>query len=125
MKFQKRERIILINLNNIFLNKMIEVNNISELQIVFTKYKYVVLKFSAEWCSPCKRIQPLFEKLSNDEKYNNIQFVNIDVDTCRDICDKYQIEGMPTFILIENETELYRFSGASENKLLDMLKKCN
>lgn len=104
---------------------MIEVNNISELQIIFNKYKNVILKFSAEWCSPCKRIHPLFKKLSNEEEYNNIKFVNIDVDICRDICDKYQIEGMPTFILIENETELYRFSGASENKLLDMLKKCN
>ena len=27
---------------------------------------YVLLKFSAEWCLPCKRIQPLFEKLSNE-----------------------------------------------------------
>ena len=105
--------------------KIIDVNSITELNNLFTQYKYTILKFSAEWCGPCKRIHPLFEKLSIEEKYNNICFISIDVDESRDICEKFQIEGMPTFILIENEKEITRFSGASEMKLLDMLKNCN
>ena len=64
-------------------------------------------------------------KCSDNEKYTSVCFVHVDVDEARDICEKYSIEGMPTFILFENSEEVTRFSGANEGKLTDMLSKCN
>ena len=69
-------------------------------------------------------LNALYENISNNENYSNISFLHVDVDICRDICEKYFIEGMPTFILFKNSLELYRFSGANETKLNDMLIKC-
>jgi thioredoxin 1 len=86
--------------------------------------EYVILKFSAEWCGPCKRIQPVFEKLSNDEKYNNITFVYVDVDESREICETCDVSAMPTFILFKNGNEMSRLEGGNENKLINMLNSC-
>jgi thioredoxin 1 len=102
-----------------------DVCNISQLEELLIKHEYVVVKFSAEWCGPCKRIHPVYEKLSNYEKYTSVCFLHVDVDEARDICEKYCIEGMPTFILFQNSEEVSRFSGANEEKLNDMLSKCN
>ena len=102
-----------------------DVCNVSQLEELLSKNEYVVVKFSAEWCGPCKRIHPLYEKHSNSEKYTSVCFVHVDVDEARDICEKYSIEGMPTFILFQNNEEVSRFAGANEGKLNDMLNKCN
>ena len=102
-----------------------DISNVSQLDELLSKHEYVVVKFSAEWCGPCKRIHPLYEKCSNMEKYTSVCFLHVDVDEARDICEKYCIEGMPTFILFKNSEEVSRFSGANEVKLNDMLSKCN
>jgi thioredoxin 1 len=95
--------------------------NLTELGVILNKYDFTILKFSAEWCGPCKRISPLFEQLSKDEKYSSVHFTEVDVDVSQDICKEYEIEGLPTFILFENNKELSRFSGANESKLRHML----
>ena len=102
-----------------------DITKLSQLEELFTQHKYVVVKFSAEWCGPCKRIHPVYERLSNSEKYNSVCFLHIDVDEVRDICEKYDVEAMPTFILFQNGEELVRFEGANESKLNNMLDKCN
>ena len=101
-----------------------DVCNVSQLDELLSKHEYVVVKFSAEWCSPCKRIHPVYEKFSNTETYTLVCFVHVDVDEARDICEKYSIEGMPTFILFHYKEEVERFAGANEGKLLNILDKC-
>ena len=101
-----------------------DVSNVSQLEELFSQREYIVVKFSAEWCGPCKRIHPVYEKLSNTEKCTSICFIHVDVDVARDICEKYEVEGMPTFILFQNGVETSRFSGANERKLTDMVNKC-
>lgn len=103
---------------------ILDISKINELDELCIKHKYVIVKFSAEWCGPCKRIHPLYEKYSNTEKYTSVCFLHIDVDESRELCDKLNINGMPTFILFEDGVEMNRFSGANESKLLDMLNKC-
>lgn len=96
---------------------MIHVENSTDLNEILNSNNFTILKFSAEWCGPCKRISPLFEQLSKDEKYSSVHFSEVDVDAAQDICREYEIEGLPTFILFSHNKELSRFSGANENKL--------
>jgi thioredoxin 1 len=102
-----------------------DITNLSQLEELFTKYQYIVVKFSAEWCDPCKRIHPVYEKHSNDEKYSHVCFLHVDVDESRELCENYSIEKMPTFILFENGVEVSRFAGVKENELMNTLNCCN
>jgi len=103
---------------------ILDLTNENQLNELTQQYKYVIIKFSAEWCNPCKRIQPFYEKKSLE--YSNICFTHVDVDleSVRNLCDNYNVEGMPTFLLLQNNNEIYRFSGAKEQELENMLKLC-
>lgn len=54
-----------------------------------------ILYFTAAWCPPCKKIAPIFEKLSTD--FSETIFVKIDIDDHRDLAEEYNISSVPTF----------------------------
>ena len=100
---------------------MNQISKLTELNDIL-KRDFTILKFSADWCGPCKRISPLFENLSKDN--SNIYFAEVDVDIAQDVCKEYEIEGLPTFVLFEKDKEISRFSGANETKLKNMIDMC-
>lgn len=51
---------------------------INSLEELLSSCDKVAILFTAKWCGPCKKIHPLFEELQC--KYENIKFVEIDVD---------------------------------------------
>ena len=106
---------------------IIDISEINELEQLLNEHQYVIVKFSAPWCDPCKRIHPIYENYSNTETYTSICFTHVDVNDSiesSELCEKLKINGIPTFILFKNNVEMTRFSGANESKLLDMLNKC-
>lgn len=100
-----------------------DIENETELKDLLDSNKHVIVKFSAKWCSPCKRIHPKFVEMSNNR--TNVEFVHIDFDVAKDICEQYEVKSLPTFILFVDGKERHRFSGASEVTLNNMLKMCD
>ena len=75
-----------------------------------------ILYFTAEWCNPCKRVRPIAEELDRD---NVIKFQFIDADDNNDLCRKFDIKSIPTFILIEDGKEVRRINGAKTKEQLE------
>lgn len=75
-----------------------------------------ILYFTAEWCNPCKRVRPIAEELDRD---GVIKFQYIDADDNLDLCKKFEIKAVPTFILIEDGNELRRINGAKTKEELE------
>ena len=58
----------------------------------------VVVDFYADWCQPCKRLEPILRQVA--QHYNGeVDFYRINVDTNSDIADVFQIRSIP-FLLI-------------------------
>ena len=82
-----------------------------------------VLKFSAQWCAPCRALE---ETLS---KVEDITIENVDVDNNEELCEKYNIRSVPTLIFLNNENkEVERSVGnisldAFYNKLKELNEK--
>ena len=68
-----------------------------------------ILYFTAEWCNPCKRVRPIVEELDRD---GVIKIQYIDADDNSELCKKFEVKAIPTFILIEDNVELRRMNGA-------------
>lgn len=80
-----------------------------------------LLKFSAEWCNPCKTLTQVIVKAGDKV---TVPVEQIDIDTQSDIAMHYGIRSVPTLILIDdNNAEIKRRVGSmNETQLLDFLK---
>lgn len=62
-----------------------------------------VIDFYATWCGPCRAVGPKVGELS--EKYQNVRFVQVDVDKMRGVAQQYNVTAMPTFVFLKNGEE--------------------
>lgn len=78
----------------------------------------IVIKFSAVWCAPCKRMEPLLQKLKSE--FDSIKFFTIDVDEYPEWVSKYSVKCVPTLLVLKNGQEVNRVTGVS---LIEPLRK--
>jgi thioredoxin 1 len=85
------------------------------------KEKLILIDFWAEWCGPCIMMSSIIEKFASESK--NIKVTKVNADFNKKIVEKYQIRGLPQFILIKNGKEIKRFAGAMTKS--DLIKFCD
>lgn len=99
---------------------IIEANDNNFETEVINSNKKVLVDFYATWCMPCKSLKPTIEQIANENK--DLKVVEIDVDKCESLVLKYNIQAMPTLVVIENGEEVNRIVGAVPKE--DILKLC-
>ena len=78
---------------------------------------YTLLDFYADWCGPCKMMAPIFEELEKDYE-GEITFKKVDVESEGDLAGQYGIMSIPTFVLIKDDKEVDRRTGAMPKELV-------
>lgn len=64
------------------------------------------IKFSADWCGPCKLLAQAIDKLSSAPPMESF---NVDEDG--EMVNKYKVRGIPTIIKLEGGEEVDRLVG--------------
>ncbi|MBB4611919.1 thioredoxin [Novosphingobium taihuense] len=83
----------------------------------------VLVDFHAVWCGPCKASAPALEDAAREFE-GEIAFVKVDVDQEAEIAEAYDVQGVPTFILIKDGQPVERFQGlVSRGKLAGVLEQ--
>ncbi len=77
----------------------------------------VLVDFSAEWCGPCKMVDPIVHELSEDWA-GKVKVVKIDADESPGILIKYGIMGIPTLMFFVNGEVKERVTGYQPKKRL-------
>lgn len=67
-----------------------------------------VLKFYADWCQPCKMLSKTLAEVQTDVVIENI---DIDKEENHWIAQHYNIRGVPTMIMLDENVEVKRKSG--------------
>lgn len=72
--------------------------------------KKVVVNFFAEWCGPCKKMEPYLLQMQEEFK-GKIKIERLDADANKSMIDEMKIDGLPAILIYENGTEVWRHLG--------------
>jgi thioredoxin 1 len=83
----------------------------------------VVVKFYADWCGSCKLFTPKFKRISNDEQFSDVCFVEINAEENEITRKRAKVDNLPFMATFKNG-ELFEGSATSlENVVIDMINK--
>ncbi len=70
----------------------------------------VLVDFFADWCGPCKMMQPILEDTSK-QLAGKVKILKVDVDKNPLAASRFLVRGVPTLILFSKGEIVWRQSG--------------
>lgn len=81
-----------------------------QLDKILTGNDLVLLDFYAPWCAPCVKMMPTIDKLQ--QTYGSkLQVVKINADSNKDLLQAYQVDEIPTLLLMKKNQPKQRMIG--------------
>ncbi len=77
----------------------------------------VIVDFWADWCGPCKRFAPVFEKAA--EQHSDVTFAKVDTEENQGLAAALQIMSIPTIMVFRDGILVFRESAALPQAALD------
>jgi thioredoxin reductase len=78
----------------------------------------LLVEFTAPWCPVCKQMEPVLGALAV-ERAGRLTVVKLDVEAHWEVADRYDIRGMPTFMVFAGGEPVLRVTGG---RSLDVLR---
>lgn len=93
--------------------ELIEINNEEQLNKILAEEssdKVIMVDFYAEWCGPCKAMNPVLKEIAEQE-VSQVKILKVNVDNCSELAQKYKIRGIPTLVFVKNNEVKYQVTG--------------
>ena len=80
----------------------------------------VLVDFWADWCMPCKMVEPVLDEMS-EEYDGKLKIARLNVDEQGDIAARYNVVSIPTLLLFKDGEIAGQQIGAAPRDRLDKL----
>lgn len=90
---------------------VIEINQENFEKEVKENQGLMLLDFWATWCGPCRMISPVIDQLAEED---NIKVGKINIDNEKDLAYQFEIEVIPTIVVMKDGKEINRSVGFSD-----------
>jgi thioredoxin len=82
----------------------------------------VLVDFGAEWCPPCKKMEPVLQEFMAENK-EKLSLIKMDGGTETELMKSLKVEALPTFILYKDGIEIKRKQGlVSKEEFISWIK---
>jgi len=85
--------------------------------------KNVAIKYYADWCGTCRLISPKFKKLSEEENYSGIDFIEVNAEKNPEARKWAGVQNLPFFAVVKDGQIVEASSAGKEEKIIEMLGK--
>lgn len=101
----------------------VQVSTDADFNDQLTQNDKVIVKYFANWCGSCKLFAPKYRRLSDDERYTGITFLDVNAEENEAARKLAGVDNLPFFAVFQNGQLV---SGAATNKeenVVDLLNK--
>jgi thioredoxin 1 len=89
---------------------------------IINKEQPVLVDFYADWCGPCQTMMPILKEVK-DTLGEAVSILKINIDKNQSIATRFQVRGVPTFMLYKKGKQVWRQSGLiQKNELIQLIK---
>jgi thioredoxin 1 len=96
-------------------NRPVHVESESHLQELVADHDVVLVDFWAEWCGPCKMLEPTIEALATE---TDALMAKVDIDEHQALAQQYRVQGVPTLYLFKNGEPVEQMVGVQDKGTL-------
>lgn len=83
----------------------------------------VLVDFYADWCGPCKRMNPVLEEIAEETAAT---LAKVDVDSQQELAQEHEVRSVPTIKVFADGKEVERLVGVQKKEqLVKIIKKYN
>jgi thioredoxin 1 len=93
----------------------VHVESESHLQELVNDHDVVLVDFWAEWCGPCKMLEPTIEALATE---TDALMAKVDIDEHQALAQQYRVQGVPTLYLFKNGEPVEQMVGVQDKGTL-------
>jgi thioredoxin 1 len=83
----------------------------------------VVVKYFADWCGSCRLFAPKYKRLSADERFENVTFLDINAETSPESRKKAGVTTLPFFAIFKGGELVEAISSSKEEMVVELIDK--
>ena len=83
----------------------------------------VVVKYYADWCGNCRLFAPKFKRLSDDEQFANVAFVDVNAETSPEARKLAGVTNLPFFAVFKKGQLVDTVAASKEEAVRDLIHK--
>ncbi|TAH26019.1 MAG: thioredoxin [Cytophagales bacterium] len=88
-----------------------------------TQHPLSIVKYYAEWCGSCKLFAPKYKRLSNEERFQNIAFLDVNAETNPDARKLGNVNNLPSFAIFKNGILVATIASSKEEAVIELIEQ--
>lgn len=85
----------------------------------------VIVKYYADWCGSCRLFTPKFKRLSADERYAGVAFLEVNAEKSPNARKLANVDNLPFIAVFKNGELVEGASTSKEDYVTGMIDKLN
>ncbi len=93
----------------------VHINGLAHFTEQIETYRLALIDFHADWCGPCKMLEPTIERIATDA---DLTVLKVDIDRHQQLATDHAVRGVPTLILYVDGEPAERLVGVQDETTL-------
>lgn len=101
----------------------VELVNDDSFQELLEKTEKVVVKYYADWCGSCRLFKPKFKRLSEDDRFEGISFLDVNAEKNPKARKAGGVSNLPYFAIFKNGELVDSVASSKEDVVVELIEK--
>ncbi len=97
----------------------------SSFKELIDKNASVIVKYYADWCGSCKLFAPKYKRLSNEDRFQNVVFLDVNAEQNPEARKYGNVKNLPTFAVFKDGQLVESVSTSKEEAVIELIEKVN